>query len=369
MVLAMPSDLQSAPVLLTGFPGFLSDHLLRELATRTEGELHLLCLPSMVKRGERRLSALQEEHQELKGRWQIHGGDITRRHLGLAEKVYGELKKKIGVVWHLAAIYDLAVGREVAYEVNVGGTQRVLEFCEAAEGLGRLNYVSTCYVSGERRGVILEEELDRGQGHKNAYEETKFWAEVEVQRRAEESGIPTAIFRPGITVGHSQTGEVNKYDGPYYVFRLLHRLPEWMPFPNVGQGDAVVNLVPIDFVARAMGVLGHADGAEGVFHLADPTPMRAQEIVDAVLKHLGRSPTVGSLPASWVERALRNSVVKGWTGVPVEALAYFNHDARYDTERSQEALERHGVRCPPLPTYLDRLLDYYLMHPEGPPGV
>ena len=365
----MTAELQSTPLLLTGFPGFLADHLLRELASATTGPIHLLCLPTLADKARRRMRRLEAAHPGLGGRWEVHGGDITRSHLGLGQKTYGALAAEVGVVWHLAAIYDLAVGREAAFEVNVGGTGRVLEFCAEAVGLQRLNYVSTCYVSGTRTGTILETELDCGQAHKNYYEETKFWAEVEVQRRAEQQGIPTAILRPGIIVGHSQTGEVGKYDGPYYIFQLLHRLPEWMPFPNVGRGDAAVNLIPIDFAARALVALGHNPGHQGTYHIADPYPVTARQIVDSLLQLLGRKPAVGSLPPDWVERALANQLVKGWAEVPVEALAYFNHDARYDTRRSAEALGRLGISCPPLPTYLDRLLDYYLLHPEAPPTL
>jgi thioester reductase-like protein len=365
----MATNLRDCSILMTGFPGFLSDHLIRVLARETTGPLELLCLPTMTEVARLRMEHLEVSFPGLRERWRVRAGDITRERLGLSEAVYGELLETVGVVWHLAAIYDLAVSRAAAYEVNVGGTARVLDFCESAVELRRLNYVSTSYVSGDRTGVILEEELDRGQGHKNYYEETKFWAEVEVQRRSAEEGLRTVIFRPGIVVGDSRTGEVGKYDGPYYVFRLLHRLAEWVPFPNVGRGDAAVNLIPVDFVAEALSALGHREGYEGeVFHLADPQPMVAQQIVDAVLRQLGRSPTVGRLPSTWVERALANRLVKGWTEVPAEALVYFNHDARYDTTRSTAALSELGLSCPPLPTYLETLVDYYLLHPERPPG-
>lgn len=362
----MPTQIPDVPILLTGAPGFLSDHLLRHLAETTEGPLHLLCLPQTVEAAVCQMDALEQILPGLSGRWTVHAGDITHPRLGLDDATYEDLTKTVGIVWHLAALYDLAVEAQIAFRVNVGGTTNVLDFCQACTDFIRLNYVSTCYVSGERTGTIMEDELDRGQLHKNHYETTKFWAEVEVQRRW--LSIPTAIFRPGIVVGDSRTGETNKYDGPYYVFQLLHRLPQWMPFPNIGRGDAMVNLVPVDFATRAMATLGHRIGTEGkVFHIADPHPMTARQIVDSVLDAMGRRGTAGKLPARWVERALENRTVGAWTGVPPEALAYFNHDARYDTTRASRFLADEGIGCPHLSTYLQNLIDFYLRHPDGPP--
>lgn len=364
----MATTVDDAPVLLNGFPGFLADHLLRNLADDRQAPIHILSLPSTVEMARTRLTTMEKDWPGLKNRWTVHPGDISKPDLGLQEKTYDELTSEIGVVWHLAAIYDLAVEAQLAYRVNVGGTGYILDFCEACTDFHRLNYVSTCYVSGDRTGTIYEDELDRGQHHKNHYEATKFWAEVEVQRRRKD--IPTTIFRPGIVVGNSITGETNKYDGPYYIFQLLHRLPEWMPFPNIGSGNAVVNLVPIDVIARALSALGKHEETRGqTLHLADPHPMTAQQIVNQVLALLGRRPTVGRLPASWVERALDNKTVSAWTGVPKEALVYFNHDARYDTTRASSHLEKLDIHIPHLSIYLNNLVDFYLRHPDEPPGL
>ncbi|RAL22836.1 3-beta hydroxysteroid dehydrogenase [Lujinxingia litoralis] len=354
----MTRALTDLPILMTGFPGFLASHLARELAGRGTAEFHLLVLPGERAAAQRRLTELSRDIPDLPQRVRLLTGDITRERLGLSPDAYRELCTTVGVVWHLAAIYDLAVPRDVAFEVNVGGTRQMLDFCEDCEDLARLNYVSTCYVSGDRTGTIREDELDVGQGFKNHYEETKFWAEVEVQRRSDT--IPTTIFRPGITVGDSHTGATDKFDGPYYVFGLLERLPEWMPIPNVGRGDARVNIVPIDVLVESLAVLGHDPAHRGqVFHLADPHPMRAREIIRRTLEHMGRKAPAGSVPESWVQKALGNERLEDWIGVPREALDYFNHPANYDTSLAQKALAQHGIEFPHLSVYLPTLLDAF----------
>ena len=81
-------------------------------------------------------------------RIEVVAGDIAERHLGLGDDDYERLPAEVGVVHHLAAIYDLAVPEEIAQKVNVEGTGNVLDFCRDADDLERLNYVSTAYVAG-----------------------------------------------------------------------------------------------------------------------------------------------------------------------------------------------------------------------------
>lgn len=348
---------------MTGFPGFVSSHLLERLAASAHmAHFVLLILPHERERALARLHTLQAQQPALKGKWELLEGDITKPRLGLTSARFDELRTHTHIVWHLAALYDLAVPQQLAYQVNLQGTSNVLDFCAACAHFERLNYVSTCYVSGDRTGTIYEHELDLRQGHKNHYESTKFWAEVEVQRRAAE--IPSVIYRPGVIVGDSRTGQTDKYDGPYSIFQLLDRLPAWMPLPNVGSGESSVNLVPIDFAAAAMVHISAQEEATGrVFQIADPNPMRARDILALTLKLLGRPAPRGLLPASLAERALKFGRVERALGVPRESLIYFNHDARYDTSHTQAALRQTPIRCPHLSTYLLTLLDYMHRHP------
>ena len=351
--------------LITGFPGFIAARVVRSLLELTPEthKLHFLVLPAMKHIASERLEALEREDDRLVGRWEIVEGDITDPNLGFDQETYSRLTDTIGIVWHLAAIYDLAVAEQIAYKVNVSGTIHILDFCLACKNFARHNYISTCYVSGDRTGMIYERELDMRQGHKNHYEETKFWAEVEVQRRWED--IPTAIFRPGIVIGDSRTGETDKYDGPYYIFKLLHRLPSWLPLPNIGGGTSLVNLVPVDFVVEAMTHIGlAADAEQQVYQLADPNPMTAGDIQALALKLLDRPEPKGAIPSALVDNVMRSRNVEDLLGVPRESVVYFNHDARYDSTNTQRALRETSIRCPHLSSYLIHLIDYFLRNPD-----
>ena len=354
--------MSSAHVLLTGYPGFLASALLtRMIRAKDYGHYTLLVLPELGARARAMLEELSYMELEFEGRWTVLEGDITRPRFGLDMEDWSALCAQTQVVWHLAALYDLSVSPKVAYQVNVLGTRHVLNLCQEAMAFDRLIYVSTCYVSGTRKGVIYEDELDRDQGHKNYYEETKFWAEVEVRRQIEHLGLDAMIFRPGIVVGDSRTGRTSKYDGPYYIFDLLWRLPSWLPAVGVGDGEAKVNLVPVDFATKAMLHIARDQAHLGqTFHIADPNPMRAKDVLSQALAVMGKGSTRGHLPPRLVDRAMKVERISEAVGVPRESFVYFNHDAHYDTTHLDRALAPTTLRCPHLSDVLPRLIEAML---------
>lgn len=350
----------------TGFPGFIGKRLVSRLATQDPSmELAFLVQAKMREAAEATLAQLDVEHPGIADRSTILVGDITQKYLGLDHAVYEAETAKITHVWHLAAIYDLAVPEAIAYQVNVVGTANVLDLCEDCDNLVRHDYVSTCYVSGLRTGLILESELDEGQAFKNHYESTKAWAEIEVRRR--QHRLPICIHRPAIVVGDSRTGETDKYDGPYFFMTLLSRLPSWLPVPNVGDGVSRLNLVTVDFLVDAMAALGANPDALGeTVQLADPSPYTADEIVSAVQELLGHRRPIGRLPVSLVQRALGIDAFRTLVGVPAEAVTYFSHPVEYDTTNQRRLLADTDVRCPDLMSVLPTLLDYVQANPDKP---
>lgn len=358
---------QGQTTLITGFPGFIGKRLVLELAQKyPEMRFALLLRERQIENAEKALERLESRIPGASGRCEIVVGDIGKRNLGIEEDTYNALLRKTTHVWHLAALYNLAAEERTAYRVNVVGTVHVLDFCKECATTPEFNYISTCYVSGKRRGLVREVELDEGQEFKNHYESTKFWAEVEVQRSMEE--VPTRIFRPGIVVGDSQTGQTDKYDGPYYIIKLLLRLPDGAPTMNIGDGSALVNIVPVDYAVQSMVEIASQEKTlNETFQIADPNPMRAQDIVTRLLKIMGKSPALGKLSPAIINAALKVKFLRKTIDVPHEAVVYFNHGARYDTTNTQEALANTSLRCPHLSTYLDTLVNFVEKHPKRPP--
>ena len=350
-------------LLITGFPGFIAGRLVERLIPeRPDAFFYLLSEDRFAAGAKSLCQEIERKQPAFAKRWRVVGGDIRKPRLGISGRTHTKLKKQIAEVWHLAAIYDLTVPQSLAYGVNVDGTENVLDICETFENLRRLQYISTCYVSGTRTGRVFENELDCGQDFKNHYEATKHWAEVKVQRRW--GSIPSTIFRPSIVVGDSKTGETVKGDGPYVVMNLLSRLPRLLPMAHLGQSTAPVNLVPVDFLVEAMVRISSMDDAKGrVYQLADPAPKTAREVLEMCIKTMRRAPAIATVPVEIAYLLNHIGPIRDFLQLPPQTLDYFNHYVEYDVSNTTEALG-DGLRCPRVDDYWDTIVSYALRNPQ-----
>ena len=349
-------------ILVTGFPGFIGARLIpRLLADDPGARVVALVEPRMRERAEQAAAGLGAGDRVA-----IEPGDITRPRLGLDGPTHERLADETVAVHHLAAIYDLAVRPSVAERVNIVGTAMVLDFCRACPRLERHNYVSTAYVAGARTGDVLESELDEGQEFKNHYESTKFAAEVLVRASMGE-GVPTTIYRPAIVVGDSRTGETQKFDGPYYMLRTLAALKRG-PLAQIGNPEALFNVVPVDFVIDAIAAAARDDGAIGhTLHLTDPEPLSSAAIFSLLARlYAGREPSF-QMPPGVLDRAMAFGAVRAiFAGTPRESLRYLNHPVRFDTTQAGVVLGRQGLRCPRLTEYADAMVAFFRAHEDDP---
>lgn len=358
-------------IFLTGFPGFLGSRLLPRLLQRAP-DTRAVCLvqPKFATVAKARADELAATDSSLAGRIELVDGDLTVEGLGLHRRA--QLAADTTEVWHLAAVYDLSVPREVGMAVNVEGTRNVLRFLEDCPRLGRHQYVSTCYVSGRYCGPFKETDLDVGQTFNNYYEETKFLAEVEVAR-SRDGGVPTTVYRPSVVVGDSHTGETQKFDGPYFVLQWLLRQPERFSLvPLVGDPKTTrFNMVPSDFVIEAIDHLSALEGSAGVtYALADPHPLTIDALVDEMCAATGRRGVRVPLPHRLTTWLLDNvGPVERFMGIPASAVEYFVHPTHYDTTNADRDLAGSGVACPPVPAYLPALVEFMRTHADADQGV
>jgi thioester reductase-like protein len=348
--------------LITGFPGFIGRRLVRKLLDGdSRAQVVALVEPRM-------LDAARTAAEEIDaGRIEVIAGDIADRRLGLDDRDYARLAGDVRRVYHLAAIYDLAVPIELAQRVNVDGTGNVLEFCLAAKELERLVYISTAYVAGKRGGVVYEHELAMGQGFKNHYESTKFQAEVWVRHLLDR--VPTTVLRPAIVVGDSRTGETQKFDGPYYLLRAIAQAErQGRPTVQIGASNATFNVVPIDFVVDAIVAAGADPAALGeTLHLVDPNPVTTRELVELLSQsYAGRAPR-GKLPPALAQTSLRLKPVRRlFSDTPAESIAYLNHPVTFDTRRAVDLLTPHGLAPPAFASYVGPLVEFFRAHQDDP---
>ncbi|HEX2272198.1 MAG TPA: SDR family oxidoreductase [Pyrinomonadaceae bacterium] len=345
---------------ISGFPGFIADRLLERLA-RTGSRFILLVQPSFIARARDEIARIAQLSGKSVDDFQIVTGDISQPGLALPGADAERVREQTTRAFHLAAVYDLAVERELALRVNVGGTRNVLEFARSMPRLRHFHHVSTCYVAGKREGVILESELHHDAGYRNFYEESKYLSEVEVDSLKQE--LPITIHRPAVVCGDSKTGETVKYDGVYYLILYLLKWPSLSAI-NIGNHKVSLNLVPVDFVVDAMAALAFDERAIGkTLQLADPSPLTTNQLFNAIARSTNGKQSRITAPRSWVRFFLMLPPSPKITGLPHHAVPYFFVKQLYDSSQAQQLLATHAIRCPPFESYVDRIVDFVRQHP------
>jgi thioester reductase-like protein len=362
---------------VTGATGFIGRNLI-ELLLEREGKIYVL-----VREGSRgRL-------EELRNRWGTDMGsadvgsaedrivpvigDLSQPHLGLQDQV-DELKGKVDHFFHLAAIYDMTADAESQRIANVEGTRHAVELAADIDAK-HFHMVSSIAAAGLYKGTFTEEMFEEAHDVENhPYFQTKHESEAVVR---DESKVPWRVYRPGIVVGHSETGEIDKIDGPYYFFKLLQRarnvVPQW--FPGVGIEGKEINVVPVDFVVKAMDHIAHQEGLDGqAFHLTDPNPVTAGQLVNIFARSAHAPEATMRLDPKMFEmipKQVRTGIqmlppvkrisdqVLADLGIPREVLVYINYPTSFDSTNAQKALEGSGISVPPLASYADTLWDYW----------
>jgi thioester reductase-like protein len=368
---------------VTGATGFIGSRLVERLLDKRQGKIYVLVRES----SKPRLDDLIERWSILAGPSTAERivpvvGDLRRPLLGVEQEQVTELRGKIKHFFHLAAVYDMTAPVERNTAVNVGGTTHAVELARAVDAK-HLHHVSSIAVAGTYKGVFEEDMFDEGQRLPSPYHRTKFESERIVR---DQPYIPWRVYRPGIVVGDSQTGEMEKVDGPYYFFKAIQRmrqlLPEWVPL--VGLDLGYTNVVPVDWVAGALEHIAHEPNLDGrAFSLTDPRPQRVDELINelATAAHAPRfavsvdkrlTDAVPKWPLALTAqlppwRQLRNLALRE-LGIPREVLAHMELVPRFDTREATRALAGSPLeQPPPLHEYAARLWDYW--EREMDPGL
>ena len=356
---------------VTGATGFLGRFLVGNLLKR-KGTVYVL----VRKDSQKKFDALAKKMAwDMKRVVPVHG-DMTAANCGLTAAQLRTLSGKVKHFFHLAAIYDLTADAESQRKGNVDGTQNALDL-GVAIGASCFHHTSSIAAAGLYQGVFREDMFHEAEGLDDPYLRTKHDSEGLVRK---EKRIKWRIYRPGMVVGHSQTGEMDKIDGPYYFFTFLKKLremlPPWMPVLGIEGGR--INVVPVDFVVDAMDHIAHKPKLDGhCFHLVDPEPMRVGEVLNTFAR-AGHAPemtmrldarmfafvpssirgAVGSLPP--VKRFV--SVMLRDFKIPKSVLKFITYPTRFDNRETERALKGSGISVPKLDDYAWRLWDYWERH-------
>ncbi|HKE38859.1 MAG TPA: SDR family oxidoreductase [Casimicrobiaceae bacterium] len=353
---------------VTGGTGFIGRFVVANLLNRGE-PVYVL-----VRKGsQKKLASLREIWNADETRVVAVTGDLAKPNLGVAEAEIAKLKGKIKHIFHLAALYDINASAEAQELANIEGTRHAIGFAEAVNA-GCFHHVSSIAAAGLYDGTFREDMFEEAEELDHPYFRTKHLAEGVVRNECKR---PWRVYRPGFVVGHSQTGYIDKIDGPYYFFKLIQRmrkvLPPWVP--TIGIEGGRINIVPVDFVADALDYLAHKKGLDRrCFHLTDPAPHRIGEVLNIFAK-AAHAPQMsmrinarmfGFIPApilygigslAPIKRMIR-AVLKD-LGIPKDVFQFINWPTRYDNREATKALKGSGIAVPHLETYAAKLWDYW----------
>lgn len=342
-------------VLVTGFPSFRARKLVEQLLVDpTVREVHVVVHARLAAHAAQFLAALGPADA---ARLIVHPGDAAAIDLGLSGAERRELAARITRIHHLAQTTYPGTPRDLALAVNVGGLREVVELAEDTASLQALVLHSSTAVAGDRRGVVLEEELAQGQGFRSVVEETL--AIAERNARAAMGEVPIVVVRPAHLVGDSVTGEIDRLDGPYLLVWLMLSAPEELPLLLPARGDRPLCLVPVDHAMRVARRLGRDPRARGrTFHVVDPAPLSARRVFEAVARASGRRGPRGFIPGDVSRYLLRAPGLPPGVRTPRNLVDLMTTDVRYDDRGARELLDGTGITCPPFESYVDALVGF-----------
>ncbi len=357
---------------VTGATGFIGKRLVKALLARRGTTVSFLVRPG----SEGKVGGLYEYWGVSKQRAHAVTGDLTSKKLGVSAEAMKALKGQVDGVYHLAAVYDLGADEASQVQVNIEGTRNMVEFAKAVDAR-HVHHVSSIAAAGLYEGVFREDMFEEAENLEHPYFMTKHESEKIVRK---ECKVPWTVYRPALVVGDSTTGEMDKIDGPYYFFKLIQRMRQFLPpwMPTIGLEGGRINIVPVDFVVKAIDHISHqVKAGGGCYHLVDPAGYRVGDVLDifskaahapkmslfvnaALLGFIPKSVKKGMMALAPVRR-VRNAVMKD-LGVPEDMLTFVNYPTRFDRRGTDAALKGSGVECPNLNDYAWRLWDYWERH-------
>lgn len=352
---------------VTGGTGFIGRFLVPKLLDRG-GRVYLLVRPASLPKleGLRQLWGADEQQVIAVE------GDLSKTRLGIKPAWVRAHAGKIDHFFHLAAIYDMQADAESQRVSNVNGTKQALALAKGL-GVGCFHQVSSIAAAGLYEGTFGEDMFEEAGALDHPYFLTKHESEGLVRKSR---NLNWRIYRPGMVVGHSETGEMDKIDGPYYFFELLHNISKITPegLPLVMNKAGLLNIVPVDYVVAAIDHLAHLPRQDGeCFFITDPDGIRVGDLLKVMLE-VAHGPKLRAMNLRLLDKATKlagegigrlppikalGEKAVASLGIPPQIIGYINYPTRFDSSRTQALLAEAGISCPPYEDYAQALWDYW----------
>lgn len=368
-------------VLITGASGALGSALVPLLTAEAETNAVLLIRAESAEHLRQRREQLIEYLRKIgldeasASQIELVPGDISQPGLGLTAEHAERLVGQVTHVVHSAGNVKLNQPLDEARRTAVGSATGIVDFVRRCQENGRfkkLEFVSTVGVAGRRPGLVpeaafLEERAPRD--FHNTYEAAKWEAERYVLGQMQ-LGLPATIHRPSMIVGDSRNGHIIHFQVFYFLtdFLLGRRTGGLVP----QTGDTVLDIIPVDYVARAIHLSTTQHLGEGeIWHLCSG-PEHSKRLVDLVerlqvlLVERGEpTASLRRLPLGLFRTLIKPASMfapaksrRFFAGLPF-LLDYLGEHQFFDNQQTDARLREHGLHVPEVGAYLGTIMQPY----------
>lgn len=336
-------------VLVTGFPGFRAQALVRLLGEREpDAVLWLVVPPTELEAAARSLASSPLPREQLR----LIAGEPCAIDLGLSRQTYAELTGQVDRWFALYQTTDSRAVRELSFRVNLGSAREIIALSKTAESLSHVTFLSSSLVFGDHQGEAGEKDLALGQNFRSPAAESLAMAEAFLRRHL--ADVPLSVVRTPQVLGARGQADSPRPSGLHRMLAMVANAPiEGLPLPP--GASRPVQALPADFVAEALyavsvlGTRGHA------YHFADPEPPSLTAVLEQAAAHLGKRVEPG-FDARALGRILMNGPGLWLAQQSSRALSEWAEGPRLATRSGDRLLERAGLRAPSLLGYLDAVL-------------
>ncbi|AFZ11271.1 amino acid adenylation domain protein [Crinalium epipsammum PCC 9333] len=363
------STTEPTAIFLTGATGFLGTFLLQELLTQTQADIYCLVRANSDDSAKNKIQSSLESYElwqeSFSSRIIPVLGELSKPLLGLSPEQFQSLANQIDIIYHNGALVNFVYPYSALKPANVLGTQEILRLASQSK-LKPVHFVSTTNAISPAKGfgvkIIRENDsINPDEVMETGYAKSK-WVAEKLINIARDRGIPVCIYRPGRIVWHSETGVGNKSDN---TFRMLKGC---IQMGSVPQRDAMVNLIPVDFVSKAIAHLSRQKESLGkAFHIVNPNPAPFKDIVNWVRSY--GYPLREVSDEQWREEL--HSIVGKSPDNPLYPLVPFwskppeaNTSSpllKFDCQNTLNGLVETNINCPPVSVQLlTKFLSYLI---------
>jgi nonribosomal peptide synthetase DhbF len=357
---AAPPPATASRIFLTGATGFVGAHLLASLLRETTARI--VCHVRARDEGSAWTRLEQSMRQrKLTDAWDatrldVLCGDLAAPDLGLDAAGVRVVRDQCDAIYHCGAQVDFLHSYQHLKPANVDSVLTLLDW--TANGAPkRFHLVSTLGIVDPAYGsatITEQAALDAWKGLIGGYSQSK-WVADTLARRAQDAGLPVAIYRLGSVTGDHGHAICNETD---LIWRITRTCAELQAIPDL---DLELNMTPVDDVARGIVRLGSSDRACGqIYHLLARRSLSLRNLV-AVFTRLGL-PLVAISVEVWLGLARARLAERHDDSLAAVVAILSKHDPEATRpeitfERTEMHMELVGTRIRPVTA---NLLERYL---------